>query len=269
LVTGASRGIGRGIALELAQQGFGLTVSSRREEDLAALADELRGHQGSTRGWVEKCTSRVVDWRSHVEDAAGSSKPGALHPAQVVRAIRQVTDPTDVIVADTGYMGAWTGALLDVEEPGRHYLRAAGSLGWAFPAAIGACLAVPDRHVVCVSGDGGIGYHLMELETARRVGAPVKVVVLNNVSLAFEYHDQRYLFGNRIMPRVNDFVDVDYGAVARAMGVGGAQVTDPEALAPALDEALASDGPYLVDVRIDKEIHAPVTVFERVLERVV
>ena len=206
---------------------------------------------------------------STARDAACSSQPGALHPAQVVRAIREVTHATDVIVADTGYMGAWTGALLDVEETGRHYLRAAGSLGWAFPAAIGASLAAPDRNVVCVSGDGGIGYHLMELETARRLGAPVKIVVLNNVSLAFEYHDQRYLFGNRILPRVNDFVDIDYGAVARAMGVGGAQVTEPEALAPALYDALAADGPYLLDVRIDKEVHAPVTVFERVLERVV
>jgi acetolactate synthase-1/2/3 large subunit len=190
---------------------------------LGALADELQGGGDQARGWVEKVTSRVADWRGHVDDAASSSQPGALHPAQVVRAIREVTHATDVIVADTGYMGAWTGALLDVEETGRHYLRAAGSLGWAFPAAIGASLAAPDRNVVCVSGDGGIGYHLMELETARRLGAPVKIVVLNNVSLAFEYHDQRYLFGNRILPRVNDFVDIDYGAVARAMGVGGAQ----------------------------------------------
>jgi len=236
---------------------------------LGALADELQGGGDQARGWVEKVTSRVADWRGHVDDAASSSQPGALHPAQVVRAIREVTHATDVIVADTGYMGAWTGALLDVEETGRHYLRAAGSLGWAFPAAIGASLAAPDRNVVCVSGDGGIGYHLMELETARRLGAPVKIVVLNNVSLAFEYHDQRYLFGNRILPRVNDFVDIDYGAVARAMGVGGAQVTEPEALAPALYDALAADGPYLLDVRIDKEVHAPVTVFERVLERVV
>jgi acetolactate synthase I/II/III large subunit len=234
---------------------------------LAALAEELQATEQTAHGWAEKVAGRLAEWRTHVDDAAGSSTSGALHPAQVVQAIREVTAPNDVLVADTGYMGAWTGALFPVEATGRTYLRAAGSLGWAFPAAIGAALAAPERNVVCVSGDGGIGYRLMEMETALRVGAAVKVVVMNNVSLAFEYHDQRYLFDNRILPRVNDFVDVDYAAVARAMGAGGVKVTEPEDLLPALRQALEADGPFLVDVRIDKEVHAPVTVFEKVLPR--
>jgi acetolactate synthase I/II/III large subunit len=238
---------------------------------LAALAGELaaRGPARPRSAWAERAAGQVASWRDEVAKAARSSRPGALHPAAVLAELREAMEPADILVADTGYMGAWTGALFPVTEPGRHYLRAAGSLGWAFPAAIGASLAAPDRRVVCLSGDGGIGYHLMELETALRCGARVAVVVLDNRSLAFEYHDQRYLFNDRIVPAVNDFLDVDYAAVARAMGAGGIRVSDPSDVGPAIREAVKADGPVLVDVLIDKEVHAPVSVFEHVLPRLV
>jgi acetolactate synthase-1/2/3 large subunit len=238
---------------------------------LAALADELAG-RGPARprsSWAEQAAGRVSSWRDEVAKAALSSRPGALHPAAVLAELRDTMDPADILVADTGYMGAWTGALFPVTEPGRYYLRAAGSLGWAFPAAIGAALGAPDQRVVCVSGDGGIGYHLMELETALRCGVRLTVVVLDNRSLAFEYHEQRYLYHDRIVPSVNDFRDVDYAAVARAMGADGIRVSEPGDVGPALREAAKADGPVLVDVLIDKEVHAPVSVFERVLPRVV
>lgn len=238
---------------------------------LAGLAAELRG-RGAARprtGWAGQVRDRVEAWREEVAKAAAASTPGALHPAAVIAELREVIGPDDILVADTGYMGAWTGALFPVAEPGRRYLRAAGSLGWAFPAAIGASLAAPCRKVVCVSGDGGIGYHLMEMETALRCGARVLVVVLNNQSLAFEYHDQRYLFDNRIVPQVNDFLDVSYADVAIAAGAGGARVSEPGDLGPALRKAMAADGPALLDVLVDKEVHAPVSVFEKAVPRLV
>ena len=83
--------------------------------------------------------------------------------------------PNDILVADTGYMAAWTGVLFPVRASGRVYLRAAGSL---VPASMGASLAKPQAKVVCVTGDGGVGYHLMELETAARHSIDVTVVVL-------------------------------------------------------------------------------------------
>jgi acetolactate synthase-1/2/3 large subunit len=250
---------------------------------LAALTAEIRGRGDGSRGdrsrgdsgrgdsgtWAKRAGERVQAWRGEVARAQASSRPGALHPAAVIAAVRDALAPADILVADTGYMGAWTGALFEVTEAGRHYLRAAGSLGWAFPASIGASLAAPDATVLCVSGDGGIGYHLMELETALRCGAPVVVVVLNNQSLAFEYHDQRFLYGNRIVPQVNDFLDVNYADVAVAAGAGGIRVTQPEQLGPALAKAISAHGPFLVDVLVDKEVHAPVSVFERTVPRAV
>ncbi|HEX3924119.1 MAG TPA: thiamine pyrophosphate-binding protein [Streptosporangiaceae bacterium] len=142
---------------------------------LAALTAEIRGRGDGGRGdgggpgtWAKRAGERVQAWRGEVAKAQASSRPGARHPAAVIAAVRDALEPADILVADTGYMGAWTGALFEVTEAGRHYLRAAGSLGWAFPASIGASLAAPDATVLCVSGDGGIGYHLMELRRRRR-----------------------------------------------------------------------------------------------------
>jgi acetolactate synthase-1/2/3 large subunit len=196
-----------------------------------------------------------------------ASKPGAIHPATVIAALREALAPTDVLVTDTGYMGAWAGALYPVTAPGRHFFRAAGSLGWSMPASMGAALANPDRRVACVIGDGGVGYHLMELETALRCGIDVTVVVLDNRSLAFEYHGQKLQWDNRVLPKVNDFLDVDYAAVARALGAEGVRVEEAAALPAALDAALGCGRPALLDVLVDKEVWAPVTNFEGIVPR--
>lgn len=74
-----------------------------------------------------------------------------------------------------GGPAAWSGALFQTRRSAQDFLRADGSLGWAFPAALGAKLAAPDQSVLCVTGDGGFGYHVGELETARRLGIPVVV----------------------------------------------------------------------------------------------
>ena len=217
--------------------------------------------------WSKQAAERVLTWKEEVRRRASRSPEEPIHPAAVMSTLRAALDPMDIVAADTGYMGAWTGATFPVTAPGRHYIRAAGSLGWAFPASLGAALGAPGRHVACVTGDGGFGYHLSELETALRRHIPILVVVLNNRSLAFEYHEQKYNHHNHVIPSVNDFVDVDYSMVARAFGAQGYRISDPRELPERMREALQTDVPTLLDVIVDKEVHAPVTSYERVLAR--
>ena len=73
-----------------------------------------------------------------------------------------------ILIADTGYAALWTGTLVYLRHPTQQYFRAADSLGWSFPASLGAKCAAPDKPVICFCGDGGFFYHLPELETARR-----------------------------------------------------------------------------------------------------
>lgn len=237
---------------------------------LLELIEEVdrRGARTERTAWARQVARCVAAWSDAVEEEiAKSGNP--IHPAVVLRALRTALQPTDIVAADTGFMGAWTGALFPVTAPGRHYIRAAGSLGWAFPAALGAQLAAPDRRVAAIIGDGGIGYHLSEIETAVRRGIPVLAVVLDNRSLAFEYHSQRDLWDGHVLPHMNDYEDVDYAQVARDMGAHGQRVTEPEDIAPAIEAALESGRPALLDVIVDKEKAAPVTNFERVRARVI
>src|SRR5712692_9102319 len=246
-----------------------ISVQADAKLTLQSLVKEAlhRSLPGERTAWARQATERVRAWKEEVQRLASRSPEEPIHPAAVISALRAALDPRDIVGADTGYMGAWTGAAFPVTAPGRHYIRAAGSLGWASPASLGAALGAPGHQVACVTGDGGFGYHLSELETALRCHIPILVIVLNNRALAFEYHEQKYNHDNHVIPYVNDFVDVDYSMVARAFGAHGQRITDPRELPDRIREALQTDVPTLLDVIVDKEVYAPVTTYERVLAR--
>lgn len=218
--------------------------------------------------WVEELIDRRSSWQHRRRELAGREvTPGqALRPEAVLDVVNR-TAPDDVLlVADTGYAAAWAGALFETRRSGRGFLRADGSLGWALPGALGAQLAVPGRPVVCITGDGGFGYHVGELETARRLGLPVVVVVLDNGCLALEDHVQRHLHGY-VVPEVNEFCDVDYGHVARAFGVRGQRVHTAAEFEAAFRAALAAPAPTVLDVVVAKDAIGPVTRYDAVRDR--
>ena len=131
------------------------------------------------RGYAEWAAGLVDAWRAGMAPEMASNET----PIRVERLCAEITAalPEDgILVADTGYSGIWTGTCIDLNGAGQIYLRAAGSLGWSFPAALGAKLAAPDRKVMCFSGDGAFYYHLPELETARRRGIATVTVINNN-----------------------------------------------------------------------------------------
>jgi acetolactate synthase-1/2/3 large subunit len=224
--------------------------SATSSEHLASLAQERAA-------WRERRAGLA---------ARDGSDGGPMRPEAVMAVIEEQMASDAVLVADTGYAAAWAGALAEVRAAGRHFLRADGSLGWAFPAALGAQLAAPDRQVICVIGDGGFGYHIGEIETAVRLQLPVVVVVLNNQTLAFEEHVQNLLYGH-VVPEVNEFHDVDYGQVARAFGAQGMRVTTAEQFGRALAVGLERRGLTVIDAVIDRQAIAPVTRYDRVRVR--
>ena len=235
-----------------------LAASERLEaQPSAASAMHLEDLARERAAWRE----RRAGLAAHDGNGGGPMRPEALLAVLEDQLARDA-----VLVADTGYAAAWAGALAEIKEAGRHYLRADGSLGWAFPAALGAQLAAPDRQVVCVIGDGGFGYHIGDLETALRLQLPVVVIVLNNQTLAFEEHVQNLLYGH-VVPEVNSFHDVDYGLVARSFGARGARVTNTAEFSRALSDALERRGPTVIDAVIDREAIAPVTRYDRVRVR--
>lgn len=232
------------------------------ELGLQDLIGVLRSMGSKSKGKrIEQIQRIVKEWR-RMRNVEMSSEEVPIKPPRVIKEIRANLRPEDILVADTGYMAAWTGVYYDCLAAGRTYIRSAGSLGWAFPAAMGAWLAAPERRVICVTGDGGMGYHLTELETALRCKIPTVTVVLNNQSLAIEYHILKYFYDGRAYASC-DLYDVDYGAVASAYGAYGVRVEKPGDIGDALKSAFESGKASVVDVLIDKESIAPMSYYEK------
>jgi acetolactate synthase-1/2/3 large subunit len=204
-------------------------------------------------------------WRERRAELAtqNGNDGGPMRPEAIMAVLEDQMADDAVLVADTGYSAAWAGALAEMKEAGRNFIRADGSLGWAFPGALGAQMAEPDKQVICITGDGGFGYHIGDIETAIRHQLPVIVVILNNQTLAFEEHVQNLLYGH-VVPSVNEFVDVDYGLIARAFGANGFRVNNAEDFSRALAHGLERRAPTIIDAVIDREAIAPVTRYDRV-----
>ena len=117
------------------------------------------------------------------------------------------------------------------------------------------------RRVFGLNGDGGIGYHIADLETAVRLKIPAVQIVLNNCSLAFEYHVQKYVH-EEMCPEASEFLDVPFADVARAFGAYGERVTTPEQFIPALRRAEESGKPAIIDVVASRELPPPITRYE-------
>jgi len=174
---------------------------------------------------------------------ADTGADGKIHPRAIFDAIADLADPDYIAVADGG-------DLLSFARTGLHatsYMDAGafGCLGVGVPFAIAASLALPDRQVISVNGDGAFGINAMEIDTAVRHGAKCVFVVSNNAAWNIERLDQEMNYGGRVVGTT--LRHSDYAAMARALGLHGERVEKPEELRQALQRAL-QHAPALVDV---------------------
>ena len=208
--------------------------------------------------WVNRAQELVAEWREGVSEVANSDGS----PIRPERLCKELTDylPSDaVLVSDTGHSGIWTGTMIDLKEQTQQYIRCAGSLGWGFPGALGAKCALPDRPVICFTGDGGFWYHMSELETALRYGINAVIVVNNNHSLNQEKRSNDRLYAGQTgnPEELWHMLDVDLAKLAQAIGCFGIRVDQPGQIQSALEQAIASGKPAVVDVVSDIEGIAP------------
>ena len=167
---------------------------------------------------------------------------GAIHPNRLLAALRDALPHDAVVVADGGDILSFT----RVGLPAITYLDpgSLGCLGVGTPFGIAASLALPERVVAVVTGDGAFGFSAMEIDTAVRHNAPVLIVIANNAAWQIEVRDQQESYGRVIGTRLQS---VDYAAVARAFGLHARRVERSEDLPAAIAEALANR-PALLDV---------------------
>jgi acetolactate synthase-1/2/3 large subunit len=214
---------------------------------------------GTRAEWLRRVQQLVSEWRAENEPLR-RSEAVPIRPERICRELSAALPPEGVVVADTGHAGIWTARMLWLEHREQKYFRTAGSLGWGLPAALGVKCALPDRPVVCFTGDGGFYYHIAELETARRHSINAVIVVNNNSSLNQEIRLNDAAYGGRQRGRAEEmwrFPDVDFAKIAQDFGCVGIRVEKPGELAAALRRALAMERPVVVDVVTDLYAIAP------------
>lgn len=200
--------------------------------------------------WHARLAQLRAEWGAIAEPLERSDVL-PMHPARLCAELSASLPPDAILVADTGHAGAWLAQHVRALHPGQDFIRAHGSLGWSFPAAIGAKAAAPGRPVVCFTGDGGFYYHLSELETALRNGLDVVVVVNDNASL----NQEQFIWqDSSAYDRHWRHEPTDFVAVADAFGCVGLRADRPQDVGPALREAIGCGRPAVVVVPTD--VHA-------------
>jgi len=220
---------------------------------------EVAKPAGNREAWLGRTRSLVASWREKVAPLAASTA-APLRPERICKEVSDFLPADAVVVADTGHAAQWTGQLLNLTKPGQRYIRCAGTLGWGFPGAIGVKCALPDRPVLCFTGDGGFYYHVSELETAARLGINLVVLVNNNASLSQTRRGFTAAYGGALRghgPELWKYKETDFARVAEAMGCVGIRVAHPSELRPALERAFAANRPVVLDVASDLEALPP------------
>ena len=223
-------------------------------EDLTeALADDAQRARPARAEYIGEIPARMAAWR---QEAAARLDSGErpIHMARLCRELNSALPADSILVADGGFAGHWTGLLYDTKSPGRHFIpdRGLASIGYGLPGGIGAALAASQTPVVAITGDGGFNMMLGELETARRAGVGLTIVVVNNAASGYVKALQHAMFRGRYQS--SDLVEMDYAAIARAMGCAGIRVEDPERLGAALREGLAERSrPTVLDIVVTRD----------------
>jgi acetolactate synthase-1/2/3 large subunit len=166
--------------------------------------------------------------------------------------LREVLPHNAIVTDELSQVGfaSWYG--FPIYEP-RTFITSGyqGTLGSGFPTALGAKVAHPDRPVVAITGDGGFMFGVQELSTAVQFKIGVVTLVFNNNAYGNVRRDQRQRFDGRVVAA--DLVNPDFVKLAESFGVGAARVTSPDHFRPALENALADGGPYLIAIEVPRD----------------
>jgi acetolactate synthase-1/2/3 large subunit len=200
--------------------------------------------------WARRVRAKHVERSNKLAVSMNAAEPGSdglMHPNKLLAALRDGLPKDAVVVADGGDFLSFARVGLPATtymDPG-----SLGCIGVGTPFGISASLALPDRTVAVVTGDGSFGFNAMEIDTAARHKAPVLIVVANNGSWAIEVRDQQETFGKVVGTRLQY---ADHAAMARAFGLHAERVEKAEDLPGAIQRALANR-PALLDVLVTPE----------------
>ncbi len=202
--------------------------------------------KGGRENWLEK----IRMWKK--KHPLKYKDDGKLRPQYIIQQLSDLLKGEGIIVSEVGQNQMWTAQYYCFRKP-RSWITSGGlgTMGYGFPAAMGAHFAKPDEVVFDIAGDGSFQMNIQELGTVSHYKIPVKVAILNNMFLGMVrqwqelFYDRRYSY--------TELPPVDFVKIAAAYGVDGMRVDSPDGVREALKAAIDTDGPFVLDFRIERE----------------
>jgi acetolactate synthase-1/2/3 large subunit len=222
---------------------------------LAALKEELEpdldvpAWQAKHADWV----GQVRSWASEHPLTYNASTTGAIKPQYVVEKIYEITKGDAIIATEVGQNQMWAAQFYRFKSPNTFLSSGGlGTMGYGFPAAMGAQKAFPEKLVIDIAGDGSIQMCIQEMATVVCNNLPVKIVILNNGYLGMVRQWQELFYGKNYCQTCMD-AQPDFVKLAEAYGAEGYRITEQKDVESVLREAFASPKPVIVDVRVERE----------------
>jgi pyruvate dehydrogenase (quinone) len=218
------------------------------KDTLAALLPQVEQHQDDSflKAQLEFYADVKKNMKIYVDDAG---KKENIHPEYIASLIDELAADDAIFTVDTGMSCVWGSRYINAT--GKRKMIGSfnhGSMANAMPQAIGVALAMPGRQVIALCGDGGLSMLLGDLATITQYNLPIKIIVFNNRSLGMVKLEMEVA---GLPDWQTDMYNPDFAMVAKAMGIKGITVTDPEEAKQALREALMFNGPALVNIFTD------------------
>jgi pyruvate dehydrogenase (quinone) len=208
--------------------------------------------QKTDSGYLDACLNHYRDARIGLDELA-TGRPGQrpIHPQYVAKILNEVAAEDAIFTVDVGTPVIWAARYLTMN--GHRRLLSSfnhGSMANALPQAIGAQSVFRNRQVITMSGDGGFSMLMGDILSLRQLNLPVKIVVFNNGSLGFVELEMK---ATGFLKHGTDLENPDFTKIAEGAGLLALHVVDPEQVRPALEKALAHDGPALVDIAVNRQ----------------
>ncbi|HEY1511459.1 MAG TPA: biosynthetic-type acetolactate synthase large subunit [Solirubrobacteraceae bacterium] len=202
---------------------------------------------------LEEWWTRVNAWRERHPLRYEDSKDSEIKPQYMIQAIYEATGGDAIITSDVGQHQMWTAQYYHFAQP-RRWINSGGlgTMGFGLPAAMGAKVGCPDETVVCIAGDGSVQMNMQELATCAQEGIAIKVFIMNNGYLGMVRQWQE-LFWDKRYSQVDMGQYPDFVKLADAYGATGIRLEDKSTLVDDIREAINTEGPVLVDVRVTRE----------------
>ena len=202
---------------------------------------------------LEEWWTRIRTWQERHPLGYEDSHDAEIKPQYMIQALYEATGGDAIVASDVGQHQMWAAQYFHFDKP-RRWINSGGlgTMGFGLPAAMGAKVGCPDQTVVCIAGDGSVQMNMQELATCAQEGIAIKVFIMNNGYLGMVRQWQE-LFWDKRYSQVDMGQWPDFVKVAEAYGATGLRLRDKRTLVHDMREALATEGPVLVDVRVTRE----------------